>query len=120
MGAEAKKFTIEESHNRFWSFLTNHTLVLLCLVRDSNIRLRDIANEVGITERAVQRILSELEAADAVVRHRDGRRNRYTVDLNRPLHHPLSGGRTIGDLLSCFLPRRAHGGDALRVGSREQ
>lgn len=68
-------------------------------MRDPETRMRDVAQAVGITERAVQRIVSELEASGTVTRERDGRRNRYTVDVAAPLRHPLESHRTVGDLL---------------------
>ena len=82
-----------------WTFLSNHAHVLLCIARDRDARLRDIAAEVGITERAVQRILGELEDAGVVVRERRGRRNHYEIDGEIPLRHPLEAHRSIGDLL---------------------
>jgi Mn-dependent DtxR family transcriptional regulator len=72
-----------------WTFLTNHAHVLLCLARDPTARVRDIASSVGITERAVQRILSELEEGGYLTRQRDGRRNRYDVNGTQPLRHPI-------------------------------
>mgnify|MGYP002378246981 FL=1 len=72
-----------------WTFLTNHAHVLLCLARDPTARVRDIATSVGITERAVQRILSELEEGGYLTRQRDGRRNRYDVNGRQSLRHPI-------------------------------
>lgn len=72
-----------------WTFLTNHAHVLLCLARDPTARVRDIASSVGITERAVQRILSELEEGGYLTRQRDGRRNRYDVNGTQSLRHPI-------------------------------
>jgi DNA-binding Lrp family transcriptional regulator len=82
-----------------WTYLTNHTHVLVCLSQDPEMRLRDVATRVGITERAVQRIVAELEEADALTRHREGRRNRYDVNYACPLRHPIESHRSIGDLL---------------------
>jgi len=82
-----------------WTFLTNHAHVLVCLVRDPSIRLRDLAAAVGITERAVHRIIVELEATGYISRDRAGRRNHYEVHLERPLRHPLEAGRTIRALV---------------------
>ena len=67
------------------------------------MRLRDVAVSVGITERAVQRIVSELEEGGVLVRERDGRRNRYTIAYHRALRHPLESHRTVGDLLHLIL-----------------
>jgi DNA-binding MarR family transcriptional regulator len=83
-----------------WTFLTNHAHVLICLHRQSNTTLRDVAVQVGITERAVQRIVRELEDAEVLRRERDGRRNRYQVLANLPLRHPLEAHRTVQDLLN--------------------
>lgn len=86
-----------------WTFLSNHTHVLVCLAADAEQTLRDVAAKVGITERAVQRIVAELEAAGALTRERDGRRNRYRLDTTLPLRHPLEKHRSIGDLLALVL-----------------
>lgn len=82
-----------------WTFLTNHTHVLICLAQDPEMRLRDVADRVGITERATQRIVSDLEHGGALTRVRQGRRNRYDVNLDLPLRHPLESHRTVGDLI---------------------
>lgn len=82
-----------------WTFLTNHAHVLVCLSRQPDITLREVAVAVGITERAVQRIVRELEDAGVLRREREGRRNRYHVTGTQPLRHPLEAHRTIQDLL---------------------
>ncbi len=83
-----------------WTFLTNHSHVLICLARDPASRLRDVALLVGITERAVQRIVADLEAAGIIARTRDGRRNHYEIHRSLPLRHSVEAGCTVGDLLS--------------------
>ena len=83
-----------------WSFLTNHTHLLVCLSRDPDLTVRRLAMMVGITERSVQRILAELEESGVVTRTREGRRNRYDVDLNYQLRHPLESHHTVGDLIA--------------------
>lgn len=83
-----------------WTYLTNHTHVLICLAQDSEMRLRDVAEKVGITERAVQRIVSELEEAGAITRVRDGRRNHYQVHREARLRHPIEAHRTISELIA--------------------
>ncbi len=83
-----------------WTFLTNHAHVLVCVARDPGMRLRDIAERVGITERATQRILGDLVAGGYVTREREGRRNRYDLRPELPLRHPLEADRTIGELLA--------------------
>jgi predicted transcriptional regulator len=86
-----------------WTFLTNHSHVLICLSRDPSARLRDVAVEVGITERAVQRIVTDLETAGVLTRIREGRRNRYEIHPDLPLRHPVEGHRTVRDLLALAL-----------------
>ena len=83
-----------------WTFLTNPTHVLLCVARDPGMRVRDIADCVGITERAVHRIVSDLVDAGYLTRHRVGRRNEYEIDRDLPLRHPTEGDHSIGRLLS--------------------
>lgn len=84
---------------RTWTFLTNHAHVLVCIAEDADIRGRDIAARVGITERAAQAIVSDLAEEGYVTRTKVGRRNRYTVNADAPLRHPLEHDHTIGDLL---------------------
>ncbi|MFN3964051.1 MAG: helix-turn-helix transcriptional regulator [Silanimonas lenta] len=86
-----------------WTFLSNHTHVLVCLAADPEQTLRDVAAQVGITERAVQRIVAELEAAGVLAREREGRRNRYRLDLSLPLRHPLEQHCRIGDLIGLVV-----------------
>ena len=83
-----------------WSFLTNHAQVLVCLAEDQDIRLREIGESVGITERAAHRIVGDLIAAGYVSRERNGRRNRYKVQQQLPLPDPLARGQKVGDLLA--------------------
>lgn len=85
-----------------WSFLTNHAQVLVCIAHDPEIRLRDIGDRVGITERAAHRIVGELATAGYVSRERHGRRNRYTIQSHLPLPDPLARGRKVSDLLSLW------------------
>ena len=82
-----------------WTFLTNHAHVLITLHRNPELRQRDIAHAVGITVGAVQKILHELEDAGFVSRERVGRRNRYEVNADIPLRHPLENGHNVRDLL---------------------
>jgi DNA-binding MarR family transcriptional regulator len=88
---------------RHWTFLSNHAHVLVCLALDPDVRLRDVAAEVGITERAVQGIVGDLEAAGVIVRERQGRRNTYRLKLDAPLRHRLEAHRSIRALLSLVL-----------------
>ena len=82
-----------------WSFLTNHARVLLCIAHDPGIRLREIGESVGITERAAHRIVGELADAGYVARKRNGRRNQYTIQVHLPIPDPLAREQKIGDLL---------------------
>ena len=89
-----------------WTFLTNHSHVLVCLWREPDARLRDVAAWVGVTERAVQAIVADLEAAGVITRCREGRRNHYTIHLEAPLRHPVESGRTVGSLLGMLADGR--------------
>lgn len=82
-----------------WTFFSNHTHVLLCLHRDPDVLLREVAIEVGITERAVQKIVAELEEAKVVTRKRVGRRNHYAIRKRVKLRHPIESHRSVSDLL---------------------
>jgi DNA-binding IclR family transcriptional regulator len=93
----------EETH-RTWRFLSNHTQVLLCLHRDPNARYRDIAQTVGITERAAQRIVADLVESGYVESERVGRRNHYRVNTNIAMRHPAQDGHEIGELLKLLRP----------------
>lgn len=88
------------------SLLTNHGHALLCVAREPGTRLRDIAQSVGLTERATHRIVCELEEAGYLTRSRVGRNNFYEVHVHAPLTHPLEETRTVGDLLSAMLEPR--------------
>lgn len=95
--------TASPKKNGSWTFLSNHTHVLLCLARDPDARLRDIAERVGITERGVFRVVTELEQGGVITRTREGRRNRYEIDTSTPLRHHLGEDRTVGSLLAWLL-----------------
>jgi hypothetical protein len=90
-----------------WSFLTNHAQVLLCIANDPGIRLREIGDAVGITERAAHRIVAELADAGYIARTRNGRRNRYTIRSHLPLPDPLARQQRIGDLLAVLAGQPA-------------
>jgi len=83
-----------------WSFLTNHARVLLCIAEDPQMRLRDIAARLGITERSAYGIVTELAEAGYLVKQKDGRRNRYQIQMHLPLPEPTSPERTVGEVLS--------------------
>jgi DNA-binding Lrp family transcriptional regulator len=83
-----------------WAFLTNHAQVLLCIARDPGIRLRDIADRVGITERSAYGIVLDLAEAGYIVKEKAGRRNRYEIQAHLPLPEPGSRERTVGEVLA--------------------
>jgi DNA-binding MarR family transcriptional regulator len=82
-----------------WTLLSNHGHVLVCIANDPHMRLRDVAAQVGITERAVQRIILDLEQAEMLRREREGRRNRYRINAQQPLRHALEQQHTVGELV---------------------
>lgn len=82
-----------------WTFLSNHAHVLVLLAGDPDARLRDLAGRIGVTERAVHRIVHDLEDAGVLEHVREGRRNHYTIHIERHLRHPLAAHVTVGDLL---------------------
>jgi DNA-binding MarR family transcriptional regulator len=86
-----------------WTFLTNHAHVLILLAEDGTQTLRQVAAAIGITERAVQRIIVELEEDGFVQRERVGRQNRYEISYGQPLRHEIEKHRTIGDLLKLII-----------------
>jgi DNA-binding transcriptional ArsR family regulator len=94
-----KKNKISSPESSGWSFFTNHAHVLLCLAEDPEMRLRDLAAAVGITERAVQKIISEVEAGGILERERQGRRNVYRIHGNFPLRHPVESHCTVQGLI---------------------
>jgi DNA-binding MarR family transcriptional regulator len=89
-----------ENSQRHWRFLSNHTQVLLCIRRNPDARFRDLAAEVGITERAAQRIVADLIDSGYATSERVGRRNRYTVHPEVAMRHPSQDGHDIGELLT--------------------
>lgn len=90
----------KESSNLQWTFLTNHSHVLVLLSRNPSVVLREVALQVGITERAVQRIIADLEAGGVIEREKIGRQNHYRIRISEPLRHPIESHRTIGELLA--------------------
>jgi MarR family protein len=89
-----------------WTFLTNHAQVLVCIARDPGVRLRDIGQRVGITERAAHRIVAELAAAGYITRQRNGRRNQYTINSHLPLPDPIAREQNVGELLEILTATR--------------
>ena len=99
--------TGKESASARWTFLTNHSHVLVLIHNNPDAVLREVALDVGITERAVQRIIQDLEAGGFIERERVGRRNRYKVLSDQPLRHPIESHRNIGDLLKLVANEHA-------------
>lgn len=96
-----------------WTFLTNHAHVLLSIARAPEQSLREVALAVGITERATQTIVADLEAGGYLERRRVGRRNVYALHTELPLRHPLERAHAVGELLEVLLPT-----DDLPTGGR--
>jgi DNA-binding IclR family transcriptional regulator len=86
-----------------WSFLTNHARVLACIAHDPGVRIRDIAATLGITERSAFGILSDLITAGYVLRDKDGRRNRYRIQVHVPLKKDTERQQTVGELLAVLV-----------------
>jgi DNA-binding IscR family transcriptional regulator len=86
-----------------WSFLTKHARVLVCIAQDPGVRLRDIAGELGITERSAFAIVSDLTAAGYVVKDKEGRRNRYEIQGHLPMNDIAGQERTIGEVLQMLV-----------------
>ena len=104
-----------------WTFLTNHAQVLVCIANDPGVRLREIGQRVGITERAAHRIVGELAAAGYITRQRNGRRNQYTINAHLPLHDPIAREQNVGQLLEILTAphesgRHDHRTDIASVG----
>ena len=87
-----------------WSLLTNHANVLLCITEEPDIRLRDLAARVHISERAVKRIVADLETGGYLARERHGRRNHYEINTGAVLSGPIAQGLQLGALISALLP----------------
>jgi hypothetical protein len=90
-----------------WSFLTNHAQVLVCIAREPEVRLRDLGDQLGITERAAHRIVVALADAGYITRQRNGRRNHYTINAHLPLPDPIAREQNIGELLNILTVTHA-------------
>ncbi len=86
-----------------WTFLSNHAHVLMLLAKEPDVRIRDLASRIGITERAVSTILRDLEEEGLITRQREGRRNTYVLTLDKPLRHPVERHRSVQDLIDLLL-----------------
>ena len=91
------RYRVDVAH---WTFLTNHARVLMCVAHDPGVRHRDLADRIGITERAVQRIVADLVEAGYLDVERQGRRNHYRLHPELPLRHPLEQAHQIGEILA--------------------
>jgi len=89
-----------------WNFLTNHGRALVCIANDPDIRLRDIADDLNITERRAHGIVADLAEAGYVIKEKDGRRNRYQVEDHLPMPDALDSEQAIGDILAVITGRR--------------
>lgn len=98
-----------------WSVLSNHGLALVCIARDPRLRLRDIADCVGVTERTAHQIVNDLVEAGYVERFREGNRNRYEVRLDVPMEHPILEDHWIGELLVVLATQALHRRDGRGV-----
>lgn len=96
--------------DRGWTFLTNHAHVLLCLTRTPDARVKDVAEQVGISERMVQLVLNDLEEAGYLARRRTGRRNEYEV-IGGPLRHPMEQEHQVEELLAVLGDARHNADD---------
>lgn len=100
-----------------WTFLTNHGHVLLTLAQSPGITLRDVAAQVGVTERAVQRIVADLEEAGYLTRRRSGRQNQYDIDVDQPLRHPVEAHQSVRALIELTTLGQARGAGGGRRGA---
>ena len=102
-----------------WGFLTNHARVLLCIARDPGVRLRDIADRLSITERSAHGIVADLAEAGYVVKHKDGRRNRYQIQVHMPLREPASQEPAIGEVLALLTGAAPASDGTARTGDQD-
>ncbi|MER8184942.1 helix-turn-helix domain-containing protein [Kitasatospora sp. NPDC094015] len=110
---------IDEPARTNWTFVTNHARVLAAIARDPGVRLRDVAQEAQLTERAVQAIVTDLEQAGYLARTRTGRRNHYEIATGTWLRHPAEAGLSVSALLDLLAPSREPDGTESAVGSQE-
>lgn len=104
ISAFARKTTGQRESGTRWTFMTNHSHVLLLIHGQTDMTVRELASRVGITERAVQRIIQDLEDGGFILRERVGRRNQYVVLMDQPLRHSIEGHRKVGELLTLLAP----------------
>jgi DNA-binding transcriptional ArsR family regulator len=101
-----------------WSFLTNHARALLCIASDPGLRLRDMAEALSVTERSAYAIVADLTEAGYVVKERDGRRNRYSIQHDMPLPDATSRERTVGEVLNLLVGTNVRPDPAPRTKAR--
>lgn len=111
------KFMSSSENNHSWRFLSNHMQVLLCVARDPDVRFRDLAQMVGITERAAQRIVADLIEAGYVEREKVGRRNRYHLNTDVKMRHAAQANHEIGELLELLELPGVGEGEAKHLSS---
>lgn len=99
-----------------WTFVTNHAVVLSCVAHNPRITAREMANQIGITERAVRKIIKDLETEGFLARKREGRRLRYTVRPKLTLRHPTQRDKAVGELLKILGWNDSSTKDRLRKG----
>jgi predicted transcriptional regulator len=99
--------------------LTNHAQVLVCIANDPGVRLRDVGERVGFTERAAHRIVTELAAAGYITRQRNGRRNQYTINTDLALPDPIAREQRVGELLAILTAARESHGSTDGTGTPE-
>ena len=105
-------YTMYSDNSSTWTFLTNHAHVLMCLVNSPDMLMKDIAREVGITERAVQRIIADLRDENYLTQERHGRRNSYTIQHDRHLKHRIEAHKSIADLIRLIFESGKEEGNA--------
>jgi DNA-binding MarR family transcriptional regulator len=99
-----RRFSVSEAVNN-WTFLSNYAHVLVCLADNPDVRLRDVADRVGITERTAFRLIGELEEAGVLERAKEGRRNHYVINNDAHLRHAIEEHCTVGELLETVRQR---------------
>ncbi len=104
-GAAARSAKAADDPKKPWTFLSNHGHVLVCIAQNPDIRISEIADLVGIGERATHRIVQDLVEGGYVVRTHVGRRNTYSVDFSRSFRHPLESDHAIGDVFRVLARR---------------
>ena len=106
-GVEFKKLRLQEGHEKPWTFITNHAVVLSQLVKHPRITAREVAEKAGITERNVRIIISDLEKDGYLGKLREGRNVRYQMDMKRPLRHKMHRDVAVSDLIAILKAKRS-------------